>query len=99
MYVPGIEQRVHRSSPGPYAPARSEFQAGPQSWDFAAGTVLDVPNYNFHYQKAYNLAKPIHVTAGEPLQVTCTYDRRWSRNAHPAQGPAPLRHLGRWLVG
>jgi hypothetical protein len=39
-----------------------------------AQTVLNVPNYNFHYQKAYNLAKPVHVTAGEPLQVTCTYD-------------------------
>ena len=39
-----------------------------------AQTVLNVPSYNFHYQKAYNLAKPVHVTAGEPLQVTCTYD-------------------------
>jgi hypothetical protein len=39
-----------------------------------AQTVLNVPNYNFHDQKAYNLATPIHVTAGEPLQVTCTYD-------------------------
>jgi hypothetical protein len=39
-----------------------------------ATTVLDVPNYNFHYQKAYDLAKPVPVTAGEPLQVTCTYD-------------------------
>jgi hypothetical protein len=39
-----------------------------------AQTVLDVPNYNFHYQKAYNLAKPVRVTAGEPLQVTCTYN-------------------------
>jgi len=39
-----------------------------------AQTVLDVPNYNFHYQRAYNLAKPVRVTAGEPLQVTCTYD-------------------------
>ncbi len=39
-----------------------------------AQTVLDVPDYNFHYQKAYNLAKPVHVTAGEPLQVTCSYD-------------------------
>lgn len=39
-----------------------------------AKTVLDVPNYNFHYQKAYNLAKPVPVTAGEKLQVTCTYD-------------------------
>lgn len=39
-----------------------------------AQTVLNVPKYNFHYQKAYNLAKPVHVAAGEPLQVTCTYD-------------------------
>ena len=39
-----------------------------------AVTVLDVPDYNFHYQKAYDLAHPIPVKAGEPLQVTCTYD-------------------------
>ena len=39
-----------------------------------ATTVLNVPDYNFHYQKAYNLARPIPVTAGEKLQVTCTYD-------------------------
>ncbi|MGO8872865.1 MAG: monooxygenase [Acidimicrobiales bacterium] len=39
-----------------------------------ARTVLDVPNYNFDYQKAYNLAHPIAVAAGERLEVTCTYD-------------------------
>jgi hypothetical protein len=39
-----------------------------------ATTVLEVPNYNFHDQRAYNLAKPVPVTAGEKLQVTCTYD-------------------------
>jgi hypothetical protein len=39
-----------------------------------AKTVLNVPNYNFHDQKSYNLAKPIAVTAGEPVQVTCTYN-------------------------
>ena len=37
-------------------------------------TVLDVTNYNFHYQKAYNLAKPVAVVPGDTLQVTCTYD-------------------------
>jgi len=37
-------------------------------------TVLDVPNYNFHYQRAYNLATPIPVVPGDKLQVTCTYD-------------------------
>jgi hypothetical protein len=39
-----------------------------------AKTVLDVPNYNFHYQRAYNLKTPIPVTAGEALQVNCSYD-------------------------
>jgi hypothetical protein len=38
-----------------------------------AKTVLNVPNYNFHDQKSYNM-KPIAVTAGEPVQVTCTYN-------------------------
>ncbi len=39
-----------------------------------AKTVLNVPDYNFHYQKAYNLATPIPVKAGDRLQVNCTYD-------------------------
>jgi hypothetical protein len=39
-----------------------------------ATTVLNVPNYDFHDQKSYNLAKPIPVTAGEPAMVTCTYN-------------------------
>lgn len=39
-----------------------------------AKTVLNVPNYNFHYQRAYNLTTPIPVTAGEPVEITCTYD-------------------------
>ena len=39
-----------------------------------AKTVLDVPNYDFHDQRSYNLSNPIPVTAGEPVQVTCTYD-------------------------
>ncbi len=39
-----------------------------------AKTVLNVPSYNFHDQRSYNLSAPISVTAGEPIQVTCTYD-------------------------
>ena len=37
-------------------------------------TVLNVPNYNFDYQKAYNLTTPIPVKAGDTIQITCTYD-------------------------
>jgi len=39
-----------------------------------AKTVLNVPNYDFHDQRSYNLTTPIPVTAGEPVKVTCTYD-------------------------
>jgi len=39
-----------------------------------AQTVLDVPDYNFHDQKSYNLSTPIAVTAGDSVNVTCTYD-------------------------
>lgn len=39
-----------------------------------ATTVLNVPSYDFHDQKSYNLTKPIPVTAGEPAKVTCTYN-------------------------
>jgi hypothetical protein len=39
-----------------------------------AKTILDVRSYNFHDQKSYNLSAPVPVTAGEPVQVTCTYN-------------------------
>ncbi len=38
-----------------------------------ARTILNVPNYNFHYQKAYNVA-PIAVSRGDKIQINCTYN-------------------------
>jgi hypothetical protein len=38
-----------------------------------AKTILNVPKYNFDYQKAYNVA-PIPVTRGEQIQVNCSYN-------------------------
>jgi hypothetical protein len=40
----------------------------------AQKTILNVPNYNFHYQKAYDLQTPIPVVPGDKIQVSCTYD-------------------------
>jgi hypothetical protein len=39
-----------------------------------ARTVLNVPDYDFHDQRSYNLTTPVPVKAGEPVKVTCTYD-------------------------
>lgn len=39
-----------------------------------AKTVLNVPTFDFHDQKSYNLSSPIPVSAGERVQVTCSYN-------------------------
>jgi hypothetical protein len=57
-----------------------------------AKTVLDVPNYNFDYQKAYNLTDPIPVTAGEKLQVNCTYNPKLAQQL-PALRKAPAHYV------
>ncbi len=36
-------------------------------------TILNVPNYNFNYQKAYNVT-PIPVSRGEQIQINCSYN-------------------------
>jgi hypothetical protein len=37
-------------------------------------TLLDVGDYNFHDQRAYNLAKPVPVGPRDSIKITCTYD-------------------------
>jgi hypothetical protein len=37
-------------------------------------TLLDVPNYNFDYQRGYTLKTPVAVVPGDKIEVTCTYD-------------------------
>jgi hypothetical protein len=39
-----------------------------------AQTILNVPAYNFHNQKAYNLKTPVPVAPGDTVQVSCTYN-------------------------
>ena len=37
-------------------------------------TLLDVTNYDFHYQHGYDLATPVAVGPGDTIGITCTYD-------------------------
>jgi Copper type II ascorbate-dependent monooxygenase, C-terminal domain len=39
-----------------------------------AKTLLNVPDYNFDYQKAYNLATPVLMKPGDRVQISCTYN-------------------------
>jgi hypothetical protein len=62
-----------------------------------AKTVLNVPSYDFHYQKAYNLSTPIPVHAGDRLQINCTYDPRLAQEL-PILRKAPS-HFVTWGDG
>jgi hypothetical protein len=37
-------------------------------------TLLNVTDYDFHYQRGYDLAKPVAVGPGDTIGITCTYD-------------------------
>jgi hypothetical protein len=37
-------------------------------------TLLNVKNYDFHYQRGYVLPKPIPITSGDTIGITCTYN-------------------------
>jgi hypothetical protein len=39
-----------------------------------AQVLLDVPNYNFNYQRYYTLKTPVPVTPNDQIQVSCTYN-------------------------
>jgi hypothetical protein len=44
-------------------------------------TVFEVPNYNFNWQRFYQLAKPIRVPAGTVAEFIAVYDNS-SRNPY-----------------
>ena len=53
----------------------AQLHDGPQPRNAQAKTILNVPDYNFDYQKAYNLKTPVAVSPpASKVQVNCTYD-------------------------
>ena len=54
--------------------------------------LLDVTNYNFDYQRSYNMTMPVHVTADDKMQVTCTYNPRL-RQELPQLRKLPPRYV------
>jgi Copper type II ascorbate-dependent monooxygenase, C-terminal domain len=54
-------------------------------------TLLDVTNYDFNYQRSYNIA-PVTVTPSDNLQVTCTYNPRL-RQELPQLRQLPARYV------
>jgi hypothetical protein len=56
-------------------------------------TVLTVPNYNFHWQLAYDLETPLRLPPGSKLVVTAHYDNS-SKNSHLSEIGVDPRNCG-----
>ena len=56
-----------------------------------AKTLLNVTNYNFDYQRSYNIT-PVTVSKGDKIQVTCTYNPRL-RQELPQLRKLPARYV------
>lgn len=57
-----------------------------------AQVLLDIPRWDFHWQGAYTLAKPVEARPGDVLRVTCRHDV--SRRHHGSEGvPRTPRYI------
>ena len=45
--------------------------------------LLDIPTWNFDWQMNYTLATPIHVTPGDTIELSCSWDRSLDPNRPP----------------
>jgi hypothetical protein len=61
--------------------------------DGREATVLTVPNYDFHWQLAYELETPLRLPAGSKLVVTAHYDNS-PKNKHLTEPGVDRRNCG-----
>ena len=59
-------------------------------------TLLNVPDFNFHYQRGYDLTHWVKVVPGDKIEVSCTYPGSGDTRGVP---PAPQAARGMWCGG
>jgi hypothetical protein len=62
-----------------------------------AKTLLNVTDYNFHYQRSYNVRVPVTVKPTDTIGVTCTYDPTLAQQLPALRRVAP--HFVTWGDG
>src|SRR5207344_2431328 len=61
-----------------------------------ARVLLDIPRWNFHWQNAYTLAKPVEAKPGDVVRVTCRHDV--SKRVHAAHTGAAIPQTPRYIL-
>jgi hypothetical protein len=59
--------------------------------------LLDIPRWDFHWQNAYTLARPVNAEPGDVVRVTCRHDV--SKRTHGGHGVPPTPRYVLWGEG
>jgi hypothetical protein len=62
-----------------------------------AKVLLDIPRWDFHWQNAYTLARPVRAEPGDVVRVTCRHDV--SKRTHGGHGVPPTPRYVLWGEG
>ena len=51
--------------------------------DGTESCIVDVPEYDFNWQRSYNLTEPVQVGPGDTIELSCTWDNPTDAMATP----------------
>lgn len=62
--------------------------------DGSEACMLDIPSWDFHWQRSYRFAEPKPIAAGETLQIECTWDNTTDHDLAWGEGTGDEMCLG-----
>ncbi len=60
--------------------------------------VLDVPDYDFNWQRSYRLSEPVQISGGDTLELTCVWDNDTDQDVAWGDGTGDEMCLGVTLL-
>ena len=66
--------------------------------DGTESCIIDVPEYDFNWQRSYNLAEPVQVAPGDTIELSCTWDNPTDADVHWGDGTDDEMCLGVTLL-
>jgi hypothetical protein len=66
--------------------------------DGSESCLLDIPNYDFNWQRGYQLQAPVTVTRGDVVRLTCSWDNPTDQDVSWGDGTGDEMCLGTTLL-
>ena len=74
-FPPGLKAKLHGSAPHMHLHGKS-LTVDVEKLDGSKQRVMDIPQWDFHWQQLYFYEDPVEVELGDKLTIECTWDNR-----------------------